>query len=152
MQSKSEASLRAAGNRARVLVVDNDPLTAHLLRSAGDREGYQVVSASDGREAYRILKLSSDFTAAVFNMTVPHLNGVDILRHMKTEKRLMRIPVVVVAAESGFKLIAESFAAGALAFLPKPLTTEKLLQTVRLAIGSEAARKQALDAIKKLAA
>jgi two-component system OmpR family response regulator len=151
VQSNSEASLRANGNPARVLVVDDDPMTAQLLRAVGDREGYQVVSVSDGRAAYRILKSSADFTAAVINMTVPHLNGVDILRHMKTEKRLMRIPVVIVSGNGGLKLITESFAAGAIAFLPKPLTTKKLSQTVRLAIGSEAARKLGQD-IGKMAA
>jgi FixJ family two-component response regulator len=48
----------------------------------------------------------------------------------------MRIPVVIVAGDHGLKLISDSFAAGALAFLPKPFTTEKLARTIRLAIGS----------------
>jgi CheY-like chemotaxis protein len=121
---------------ARVLVVDDDPLTGQLLVSIGEREGYQVVSVDDGRKAYRMLKSDANFTAAVFNMTMPNLNGVDIVRYMKTEKRLMRIPVVIVAGDHGLKLISDSFAAGALAFLPKPFTTEKLARTIRLAIGS----------------
>ena len=121
---------------ARVLVVDDDPVTGQLLVSIGEREGYQVVSVDDGRKAYRMLKSDADFTAAVFNMTMPNLNGVDIVRYMKTEKRLMRIPVVIVAGDHGLKLISDSFAAGALAFLPKPFTTEKLARTIRLAIGS----------------
>ena len=120
----------------RVLVVDDDPLTAQLLISIGEREGYQVVSVDDGRKAYRTLKSDADFTVAVFNMTMPNLNGVDIVRYMKTEKRLMRIPVVIVAGDQGLRLISDSFAAGALAFLPKPFTTEKLGCTIRLAIGS----------------
>ncbi|HMJ25135.1 MAG TPA: response regulator [Pyrinomonadaceae bacterium] len=147
----SEALFPALLKPARVLVVDDDPITAALLSTVAKREGYQVVSLRDGREAYRILKSNADFTAAVFNMTMPHLHGVDLVRHMKTEKRLMRIPVVIVAGEHGLKLITDSFAAGALAFLPKPLTTEKLAQTVRLAIGSQAARKQSYE-LGKMAA
>lgn len=134
-----------------MLVVDDDASTAALLNTVGEREGYQVVSVSDGREAYRMLKTTADFTAAVFNMTMPHLNGVDIVRYMKTEKRLMRIPVIIVAGNHGLKLISDSFAAGALAFLPKPLTTEKLAQTVRLAISSQAVRTQSSE-VRKLAA
>jgi hypothetical protein len=49
--------------------------------------------------------------------------------------------VVIVAGDHRFDLITESFAAGALAFLPKPFTTEKLLRTLRLAIGSRPPRK-----------
>jgi CheY-like chemotaxis protein len=134
-----------------VLVVDDDASTAALLNTVGEREGYQVVSVADGREAYRMLKSTADFAAAVFNMTMPHLNGVDIVRYMKTEKRLMRIPVIIVAGNHGLGLISDSFAAGALAFLPKPLTTEKLAQTVRMAINSQAVRKQSSE-VRKLAA
>src|SRR5712664_3138686 len=131
----------------RVLVVDDDPLTAQLLISIGEREGYQVVSVDDGRQAYRMLKSDANFTAAVFNMTMPNLNGVDIVRYMKTEKRLMRIPVVIVAGDLGLKLISDSFAAGALAFRPKPFTTEKLGCTIRLAIGSARPRTTSLHPV-----
>ena len=134
LQRTSAATLSRAP--ARVLVVDDDPITGRLLISIGEREGYHVVTVADGRKAYRMLKSDADFTAAVFNMTMPHLNGVDILRYMKTEKRLMRIPVVIVAGEHGLRLIVDSFAAGALLFLPKPFTADKLARTMRLAIGS----------------
>jgi DNA-binding NtrC family response regulator len=126
---------------ARILVVDDDPITGQFLLAIGLREGYQVVSVADGRQAFRMLKSDAGFAAAVFNVPMPNLNGVDLVRYMKTEKRLMRIPVVIVAGGHGLKLIADSFAAGALAFLPKPFTTEKLACTVRLAIGSGMMRK-----------
>ena len=64
----------------------------------------------------------------------------------------MRIPVVIVAGDQGLKLISDSFAAGALAFLPKPFTTEKLARTLRLAIGSQAVRKDAYGRLGKVSA
>jgi DNA-binding NtrC family response regulator len=128
----------------RVLVVDDDPSTGQLLISIAEREGYQVVSVDDGRKAYRLLKSDAGFTAAIFNMTMPNLNGVDIVRYMKTEKRLMRIPVILVAGDHGLKRISDSFAAGAVAFLPKPFTTENLGRTIRLAIGSVKPRTTSL--------
>lgn len=121
---------------ARVLVADEDPATGNLLTSIAEQEGYQVVSVSDGREAYRILKADTNFQAAIFNMTMPHLDGIDIVRFMKTEKRMMRIPVVLVAGEPGLKHIVNSFAAGAVAFLAKPFTTEQLQRTLRIALNS----------------
>jgi len=51
-----------------------------------------------------LLKSVADFKAAIFNMSMPKLKGADIIRYMKTEKRLMRIPVVVVSGETGMKL------------------------------------------------
>jgi len=49
---------------------------------------------------------------------------------MKTEKRLMRIPVVVVTDEREPKQMVDSFAAGATVFLQKPFTTEQLQRTL----------------------
>ena len=152
LQPDLERALFGTSAPVRVLVVDDDPFTGELLKSIGEKEGYEIVSVDDGRKAFRILKSDANFMAAVFNITTPNLMGLDLVRYMKTEKRLMRIPVVIVAGDTGLKRIAESFAAGALAFLPKPFTTEKLALTLRLAQCSRAGRKRTDVRVGKLAA
>jgi len=119
---------------ARVLVADQDAATGELLRSLNDREGYRIVSVSDGREAFRLLKADANFQVAIFNMTMPHLHGVDIVKYMKTEKRLMRISVVLVSGGGDTKTVAEGFAAGAIALLQKPFNATQLHRTLRLAL------------------
>lgn len=131
-----EKDLVSVIDSPRVLVVDDDPLTSDLLTAIADTSVYNVVRVSNGREAYRILKTDANFRAAVLNLNLPHLKGVDLLRYMKTEKRLMRIPVVVVSSALGLRTSADSFAAGAIAFLPKPLNSARLHSTVRLVISN----------------
>jgi CheY-like chemotaxis protein len=152
LQSDLEKALFGDTGPARVLVVDDDPTTGELLKPIGEKEGYEVVSVDDGRKAYRMLRSDTNFVAAVFNMTTPNLMGLDLVRYMKTEKRLMRIPVVIVAGDTGLQRIAETFAAGALAFLPKPFTREKLALALHLAQISQAGRKGADVRGRKLAA
>lgn len=152
LQPDLEKALFGTSAPVRVLVVDDDPVTGELLKSIGQKEGYEVVSVDDGRKAFRVLKSDANFMAAVFNMTTPNLMGLDLVRFMKTEKRLMRIPVIIVAGDIGLKRIPESFAAGALVFLPKPFTTEKLALSLRLARCSRAGRKRAEVRVGKLAA
>ena len=55
----------------RVLVADDDPVIRRLVTSAIQREGLVVVTANDGREAFRILKSDGNFSAAVFDMMIP---------------------------------------------------------------------------------
>jgi CheY-like chemotaxis protein len=137
----SEATMPGMREPARILVADNDSTTGRRLISIGEKEGYQVITVADGREAYRMLKSDGNFQAAVFDMATPQLDGVEIVRYMKTEKRLMRIPIVIVAGKQGLKLIAECFAAGAIAFLPKPFTTQQLQRTLRMAISSQPSKR-----------
>lgn len=116
----------------RVLIADDDPVMRRLVSSIVEGEGFTAVAVTDGREAFKILQSDSDFRAAIFDMMMPHLEGLDIIRHMRTEKRLMRVPVILITAESDFSLMSNSFTAGATAFLQKPFTTEQLRNVLRI--------------------
>jgi len=120
----------------RVLIADDDPVIRCLLSSAVTSEGYMPVAVNDGRAAYKILQSDADFIAALFDMSLPGLNGIDVLRHMRTEKRLQRIPVMLITAEQDLKVMSESFAAGAVAFLAKPLSADKLQAALRMLLRS----------------
>lgn len=110
----------------RILVADDDPAILRLVTAILEKENFGVVSARDGREAYKILQSDQSFTAAILDVVMPHISGPELVRFMKTEKRLMRIPVMMMTAEQDPKLSSDSFAAGAVVFLPKPFTTAQL--------------------------
>jgi CheY-like chemotaxis protein len=119
----------------RVLVADDDPAILRLVKAILEKETYNVVTARDGREAYKILQSDQNFTAAIFDVVMPHISGPELVRFMKTEKRLMRIPVMMMTAEQDPKLSSDSFAAGAVVFLPKPFTTAQLHIMLQMLIG-----------------
>ncbi len=127
----------------RVLVADDDPVVRHLVITMLKQREYEAVVARDGREAYRILQTDSRFSAAIFDMTMPFLEGLDLIRYMKSERRLMKIPIMMISAEQDLKLMASSFAAGATAFLPKPFTPNQLQGAIRMLIGQMSANRRA---------
>jgi len=114
----------------RVLIADDDPVIRCLVASSVKKAGYIPVEVSDGREAYRTLQTDSDFKAAIFDMMMPYLEGIDVIRYLRTERRLMRIPAMMITSEQDFTLMANSFAAGATFYLPKPFTPEQLQTTL----------------------
>jgi len=123
----------------RVLIADDDPVVRHWLTSILLSEGYEVVSISDGRDAYRVLQSDADFKGAVFDLAMPYLEGPDLIRYMRTEKRLMRIPVMLITAEERIAEFVKGLAAGATILLPKPFTRRRLQQTLRMMLGHEQA-------------
>jgi len=118
----------------RILVADDDPAILRLVTAIFEKEGYEVVPARDGREAYRLLQAGTELAACVFDVVMPHIQGPELVRYMKTEKRLMKIPVMMMTAEQNPKLSSDSFAAGAVVFLPKPFTTSQLQVMLRMLI------------------
>ena len=136
MTTKSEQSdEKDEKTSRRLLVADDDPAILRLVQTILEKDNYQVVPARDGREAYKILQRDTDFIAAILDVVMPHISGPELVRHMKTEKRLMRIPVMMMTAEQDPKLPSDSFAAGAVVFLPKPFTTAQLQTMLRMLIG-----------------
>ncbi|HXL27232.1 MAG TPA: response regulator [Chthoniobacterales bacterium] len=120
----------------RVLVADDDPVMRHLITTIIQQQEHEAVVANDGRAAYRILQSDSDFKAAILDMTMPFLEGLDLIRFMRSEKRLMRIPIMMITAEQDIKLMASSFSAGATAFLPKTFTPEQLQSAIRMLLAT----------------
>ena len=121
----------------RMLVADDDPAILRLIATILEKENFTVVTARDGREAYKILQTDPDFTAAILDVVMPHISGLELVRYMKSEERLKRIPVMMMTAEQDPKLSSDSFSAGAIVFLPKPFTTAQLQIMLQMLIGKK---------------
>ncbi|MDQ1706870.1 MAG: two-component system, sensor histidine kinase ChiS, partial [Pyrinomonadaceae bacterium] len=94
-----ETSTSDNNKKRRILVADDDPAILRLVSAILEKENYGVVVARDGREAYKILQNDPNFTAAIFDVVMPHISGPELVRYMKTEKRLIKIPVMMMTAE-----------------------------------------------------
>ena len=123
----------------RILIADDDPIIRRLITSLVEKEFFEAVVVNDGGQAYRLLQADADFCAAIFDKMMPNIQGLDVIRFMRTEKRLMRIPVLMITSERDLQLMAESFAAGVTLFLPKPFTTGQFQATLSLLLSSSPA-------------
>jgi CheY-like chemotaxis protein len=128
-----------ANDNRRMLVADDDPAILRLIATILEKENFNVVMARDGREAYKILQVDPNFTAAILDVVMPHISGPELVRYMKSEEKLKRIPVMMMTAEQDPKLSSDSFAAGAIVFLPKPFTTAQLQIMLQMLIGKKTA-------------
>jgi CheY-like chemotaxis protein len=123
-----------SGNQSKILIADDDPAILRLVKAIIEKEGYAVVSARDGKEAYKLLQSGETFAAAVFDVVMPYIQGTELVRFMQSEKRLMKIPVIMMTAEQNPRLSSDSFSAGAVAFLPKPFTTSQMQTMLRMCV------------------
>ena len=123
----------------RMLVADDDPAILRLIATILEKENFNVVTARDGREAYKILQTDANFSAAILDVVMPHISGTELVRFMRSDERLKRIPVMMMTAEQDPKLSSESFTAGATVFLPKPFTTGQLQIMLQMLIGKKTA-------------
>jgi len=135
MAESDKGTTQTSGESRRILIADDDPAILRLVATILERDGFVVVTARDGREAYKILQDNPGITAAILDVVMPHISGPELVRQMKTEKRFTNIPVMMMTAEQDPKLSQDSFAAGAVVFLPKPFTTAQFQIMLQMLLG-----------------
>jgi adenylate cyclase len=106
--------------RGTILIADDDAdIRAGLVRALR-AQGHTLVEATDGQDALERLRAGS-FDLVLLDITMPRVDGYEVLRQMKGDPRLASVPVLMVSALNEFAHTARCIEAGAEDFLPKPV-------------------------------
>ena len=99
--SMPQTSWEVRPDRGHVLVVEDDPGLAELLRDALEEEGYAVTVRGDGHAALDALaRRAEPPDVALLDLMLPGLNGAEVCRWLKTDPRTRRVPVILVTSVS----------------------------------------------------
>ena len=110
-----------------VIVVDDTKNIRLLLTQCLEFEGYTVTTAGNGTEALEILSRQS-FDLIFLDVRMPELSGTEVLRQMR--KMGIHSPVVMITAFGTVKNAVECTQLGAVAYLQKPFTENKVNQVL----------------------
>jgi len=113
----------------RILVVDDDENILSLERTILEQKGFAVTTADGGAEALEILG-EQDFDLVLLDVMMPEIDGFTVCRRIKEEPRTKEIPVIFLTAKGGGEALAEGFESGAIMYINKPFTANKLLTIV----------------------
>lgn len=114
----------------KILIADDDRVVSHLLSARLQAEGWRVTVAQDAMQALMFaLRLAPD--AIVLDINMPGGTGLDALRKLKASSKTAAIPVIVVSGAVDRALPENVATLGAVAFLPKPIDVDALIQLLR---------------------
>jgi DNA-binding response OmpR family regulator len=112
-----------------VLIAEDDPVSAHLLRHCLTSAGFHVVCATDGREALGLMETDAP-VLVILDVMMPVMDGIEVLRRAKADTRLAAIPVIMVTSREQDADILEAVKIGATDYLVKPFMPTELLSRV----------------------
>lgn len=116
--STHAVNLDAPGPLQRLLVVDDSFTTRTLLKSILEEAGYEVTTARDGAEAWRLLQEQS-FALVVSDVQMPNMDGLALTATIRASGRLSELPVVLVTGLSSDGERQSGLDVGATAYLTK---------------------------------
>lgn len=110
-------------------MADDDPDILHLLTLNLQAEGYEVVQAMNGDEAWTLARNAVP-DLIVLDVMMPERDGLDVLACLKANPRTKDIPVVLLTAKATDAEVWEGWRAGADYYITKPFILDELLHFI----------------------
>ena len=106
---------------SRLLLVDDDEFMRSVMESGLVQLGHEVDMANDGWQAWKKLQCSPDrYDLVLLDKNMPNMDGMALLKRLKSEPNLAKLPVVILTGDNQPQEVAEGLAAGAFYYLIKP--------------------------------
>ena len=115
---------------ATVLVVDDEIHMRRLAARILELAGYTVLEAASGNEAMRIIEETPP-DVVTCDISMPGMSGFELLAAIKALPSAANIPVIMLTALGQNKDISRATALGAAAYISKPFSSAKLIETIQ---------------------
>jgi DNA-binding response OmpR family regulator len=115
---------------AKILVADDDATTLLFVRSLLEDRGYDVITAEDGESALSLVR-SQKPDLVVTDLVMPYINGLELIREMREDTELSRIPVVLISMKDKEQDIVQGLEEGADDYVVKPFHALELAARIK---------------------
>ena len=133
--------------KLKVLIVDDSELNREMLGSMLGNE-YEILEAEDGAQAVEILREHvTELSLILLDVQMPHVNGLDVLKHMNQFHWIEVIPVIMISSETAPKFIERAYDLGATDYIARPYNTIIVRRRVANVILSFAKQRQLMEII-----
>ena len=136
----------------RVLIVDDDPVQRRLLENMLRKFGYDALVAEGGDQGAKLLMGpdAARIDCAVLDLVMPDLDGLGVLARMREAG--CDIPVIVQTAHGGIDNVVSAMRAGAVDFVVKPVSPERLQVSLRNALATKVLAGELLAQLRMIVA
>ena len=118
------------GSTARVLVVEDSPEIAYLIRFILERQGIEVDLRTEGRAALQALE-EAPADLVISDVMLPYIDGIEFVQRLRGREEWEAVPVVMLTARSSENDIVRAFDAGADDYVVKPFQPDELVARIK---------------------
>lgn len=115
---------------SKILVCDDERHIVRLIQVNLERQGYNVVTAYDGKEGLEKVKAEKP-DLIVLDVMMPYMDGFEVLKNLRRESDTEAIPVIMLTAKAQDKDVFEGYHYGADMYLTKPFNPMELVTFVK---------------------
>jgi CheY-like chemotaxis protein/signal transduction histidine kinase len=116
----------------KVLVVDDDIRNIFALNSLLERHNMQVITATNGEEAIKLVESTADLSLVLMDVMMPEMDGYETMRRIRSKQQFRMLPIIALTAKAMKGDREKCLEAGASDYVAKPVNTDQLLSLVRM--------------------
>jgi DNA-binding response OmpR family regulator len=116
---------------AKILVIDDDINTTHLLGNVFSKDGYEVHAVNNSEDALSEA-LAAKPDLILLDLMMPGIDGIGTCRVLQGNSELRNVPILLFSAVGDVKSKVEAFNAGARDFITKPVHVDELKSRIRI--------------------
>ncbi|MCK4765898.1 MAG: response regulator [Candidatus Aminicenantes bacterium] len=129
------------GEKALILVVDDDPVSLDFIRKVLTENKYDSVLVEDGAQAFKYLaKGTADLI--LLDIVMPKMDGLEVCKRLKKHNLAKKIPVIFLTGKTSMEDIIKGFQAGAVDYVKKPFNPAELLMRIKSHVELKRAREE----------
>lgn len=133
-------------SQIKILMADDEEDILSVMSKKIAKEGYQVVTAKDGKEAWEKIQSESP-DIILLDLTMPRMDGFQVLKNLRENPPSAKWqPVIIVSARRELEDMQKGFSMEADHYISKPCTVADILKAIQLMIKLIPQRKSNMDA------
>jgi DNA-binding response OmpR family regulator len=113
-----------------IVVADDDPDIVMLVSAVLAKSGFEVARATNGADALELVRTRGP-DLAVLDISMPNLDGIEVLRFVRSNPETAELPVILLSARAQEADVKNGYAVGASKYMRKPFSPSELVAVVR---------------------
>lgn len=130
-QIKPSPEAPAAKSKRVAFSTDDDATILAILKVMLEREGFEVIQASEGREASRLINEMPPPDIAILDLMLPYIDGLQLTRQIRSKAEWAGTPILILSSNSTENEMVTLLEAGADDYVIKPFNTRELVARVK---------------------
>jgi DNA-binding response OmpR family regulator len=117
--------------KMRVLIAEDDKLISYLLKHIVDREGFEVIPATDGRKASELIDSIVPPDIVLLDLMMPFMDGFELIEKIKGKDGWDKVPILVLTSRTDSSDVVRALDMGASDYVAKPFEPEELVARIK---------------------
>ena len=126
---------------ANILVIEDDDIMLKAIRNILGKDGYNILTAKDGKEAFDKLE-HENYDVVVTDLMMPYANGLEVVSRLRSDETKRHVGIIVISSVGNEETITEAFRLGADDYLKKPIMAGELLIRIRKLLSNKNSSSQ----------